>query len=187
MANLSCGKQLSIGIGETIYGLGERFGAFVKNGQSFDIWNTDAGTLSEYAYKNVPFYLSNKGYGVLVNHPGKVSFEVASHHVSRVQFSTEGQDLDYYIFAGESMKGSLDLYTQLSGRPPELPEWSYGLWLTTSFTTNYNETDIMANIERMEAEGIPISVFPLRLLSGCVNSPGRVSSGMSAISLTLPD
>ena len=96
---------------------------------------------------------------MLVNHPGKVSFEVASHQVSRVQFSTQGQDLDYYIFAGETMKDSLDLYTQLSGRPPELPEWSYGLWLTTSFTTNYNETDIMANIERMEAEGIPISVF----------------------------
>jgi len=67
-------EQLSIGVGETIYGLGERFGAFVKNGQSFDIWNTDAGTLSEYAYKNVPFYISNRGYGVLVNHPGKVSF-----------------------------------------------------------------------------------------------------------------
>ena len=96
--------QLSIGVGETIYGLGERFGAFVKNGQSFDMWNDDAGTLSEYAYKNVPFYVSNKGYGVLVNHPGKVAYEVASHHVSRVQFSTEGQSLDYYIFAGADMK-----------------------------------------------------------------------------------
>ena len=152
-------QQLSIGIGETIYGLGERFGALVKNGQSINMWNDDAGTMSEYAYKNVPFYLSNKGYGVLVNHPGCVAFEVASHHVSRVQFSTEGQSLDYYIFAGEDMKHSLELYTALSGRPPKLPDWSFGLWLSTSFTTNYNETDIMANIERMEAEGIPISVF----------------------------
>lgn len=151
--------QLSIGVGETIYGLGERFGAFVKNGQSIDMWNDDAGTMSEFAYKNVPFYLSNKGYGVLVNHPGKVGFEVASHHVTRVQFSTQGQSLDYYIFAGEDMKEALELYTALSGRPPQLPEWSYGLWLSTSFTTNYNEADIMANIERMEAEGIPISVF----------------------------
>lgn len=152
-------QQLSIGVGETIYGLGERFGAFVKNGQSIDMWNDDAGTLSEYAYKNVPFYLSNKGYGVLVNHPGNVSYEVASHHVSRVQFSTLGQSLDYYIFAGADMKESLALYTQLSGRPPKLPEWSYGLWLSTSFTTNYNEADILANIDRMEASGIPISVF----------------------------
>lgn len=152
-------EQLSIGVGESLYGLGERFGAFVKNGQSLDIWNDDPGTMSEYAYKNVPFYLSNKGYGVLVNHPGRVSFEVASHHVSRVQFSAEGHSLDYYVFAGEDMKEALELYTALSGRPPKLPEWSYGLWLSTSFTTNYNEADIMANIERMEAEGIPISVF----------------------------
>jgi alpha-D-xyloside xylohydrolase len=151
--------QLSIGVGETIYGLGERFGAFVKNGQSVDIWNDDGGTMSEYAYKNVPFYLSNKGYGVLVNHPGHVAFEVGSHHVTRVQFSVEGQSLDYYVFAGDSMKEALTLYTALSGRPPKLPEWSFNLWLSTSFTTNYNETDILANIERMEAEGIPIGVF----------------------------
>jgi len=152
-------QQLSIGVGETIYGLGERFGALVKNGQSIDMWNDDAGTMSEFSYKNVPFYLSSKGYGILVNHPGCVGFEVASHHVSRVQFSVEGQSLDYYIFAGEDMKHALGLYTALSGRPPKLPDWSFGLWLSTSFTTNYNETDIMANIERMEAEGIPISVF----------------------------
>lgn len=151
--------QLSIGVGETIYGLGERFGAFVRNGQSMDMWNDDAGTMSEFAYKNVPFYLSNQGYGVLVNHPGKVGFEVASHHVTRVQFSVEGHSLDYYLFAGGDMKAALELYTALSGRPPQVPEWSFGLWLSTSFTTNYNETDILANIERMEAEGIPISVF----------------------------
>ncbi|QPC83440.1 alpha-xylosidase [Phototrophicus methaneseepsis] len=151
--------QLSLQVGEMVYGLGERFASFVKNGQSVDIWNEDGGTMSEYAYKNVPFYLSSQGYGVLVNNPGRVSFEVASHHVSRVQFSTEGHELDYYIFGGPTMKDALDQYTALSGRPPVLPEWSYGLWLTTSFTTNYNEVDIMANIERMEASGIPISVF----------------------------
>ena len=152
-------EQLSMGVGETIYGLGERFGAFVKNGQSVDIWNDDGGTMSEYAYKNVPFYLSNKGYGVLVNYPGNVAFEVGSHHVTRVQFSVEDESLDYYIFAGDSMKDTLSLYTALSGRPPKLPEWSYGLWLSTSFTTNYNEEDIMRNIERMEEHGIPIRVF----------------------------
>jgi alpha-D-xyloside xylohydrolase len=152
-------EQLSLQIGETVYGLGERFGPFVKNGQSIDIWNEDAGTLSEYAYKNVPFYLTNQGYGVLVNHPGLVSFEVASHHVGRVQFSAEGHSLDYYVFGGPTMKDALDQYTTLSGRPALPPEWSFGLWLSTSFTTNYNEADILANIERMESLGIPISVF----------------------------
>jgi alpha-D-xyloside xylohydrolase len=152
-------EQLSLRVGETIYGLGERFSPFVKNGQSLDIWNEDGGTDSEYAYKNVPFYLSNQGYGVLVNNPGRVSFEVASHHVNRVQFSAEDHSLDYYLFGGPSMKDALEQYTALSGRPPLVPEWSFGLWLSTSFTTSYNEAEIIANIERMEASGIAISVF----------------------------
>ena len=151
--------QLSLEVGETVYGLGEHFGPFVKNGQSIDMWNDDGGTDSEYAYKNVPFYVTNHGYGVLVNHPGRVSYEIGSHHVQRVQFSVEGHSLDYYIFGGPTMKDALEQYTALSGRPAMLPEWSFGLWLSTSFTTNYNEQDILANIERMERSGLPVSVF----------------------------
>ncbi|MEP7292157.1 MAG: alpha-xylosidase [Chloroflexota bacterium] len=152
-------EQLTLDVGETVYGLGEHFGPFVKNGQSIDIWNEDGGTLSEYAYKNVPFYLTSKGIGVLVNHPGRVSFEVGSHHVTRTQFSVEGHSLDYYLCGGATIKDALDQYTTLSGRPTVPPGWSFGLWLSTSFTTNYDEETILANIERMEASGIPISVF----------------------------
>ncbi len=152
-------EQLSLDVRETVYGLGERFGTFVKNGQSVEMWNADGGTLSELAYKNVPFYVSSQGYGVLVNHPGKVSFEVASHHVSRVQFSVAGHSLEYYLFGGPTVKDALEQYTALSGRPALPPEWSFGLWLSTSFTTNYDEETILANIERMESLDIPISVF----------------------------
>lgn len=152
-------EQLSLSASETVYGLGERFSAFSKNGQSIDTWNEDGGTLSEYAYKNIPFYVTSQGYGVLVNHPERVSFEVASHHVSRVQFSTAGHALDYYLFGGPTIKDTLSQYTTLSGRPPQLPDWSFGLWVSTSFTTNYDEAKIIANIERMESLGIPISVF----------------------------
>ena len=53
-----------------MYGLGERFTPFVKNGQSVESWNEDGGTSSDQAYKNIPFYLTQPGYGVLVNHPG---------------------------------------------------------------------------------------------------------------------
>ena len=76
-----CAKKLDLGVGEYIYGLGERFTPFVKNGQIVDIWNKDGGTSSEQSYKNIPFYVTNKGYGVFVNHPERVSFEVASEKV----------------------------------------------------------------------------------------------------------
>ena len=151
-------EQLALSPGEKIYGLGEHFGPFVRNGQSIDAWNEDGGTDSDLAYKNIPFYLTSMGYGVLINHPGRVSFEVAAHQVSRVQFSVQDHSLDYYVFGGPTPKEALEQYTRLSGRPALPPDWSFGLWLSTSFTTNYDEQAILVNLERMQTAGIPVSV-----------------------------
>ncbi|GAA3762332.1 alpha-xylosidase [Salinactinospora qingdaonensis] len=151
--------RLSLGVGELVYGLGERFGPLTKNGQSVDIWNADGGTSSEQAYKNVPFYLTNAGYGVLVNHPGHVSFEVGSESVQEVQFSVPGESLEYLVFAGPTPAEVLRRYTALVGRPALVPEWSYGTWLSTSFTTDYDEETVTSFIEEMEARDLPLSVF----------------------------
>jgi alpha-D-xyloside xylohydrolase len=152
-------ERLALDVGETIYGLGERFGAFVKNGQSVDIWNADGGTASEQAYKNVPFYLSSAGYGVFVDHPEHVSFEVGSEVVSQSQFSVEGQSLTYYLIDGPTPKDVLRRYTALTGRPARVPGWSFGLWLSTSFTTSYDEATVTEFIDGMAERDLPLSVF----------------------------
>ena len=152
-------EQLALGVGEQIYGLGERFGAFVKNGQSVDIWNADGGTSSEQAYKNVPFYLSSRGYGVLVDDAGPVSFEVGSENVTATQFSVPGERLRYEVVGGGTPLEVIDRYTARSGRPPALPEWSFGLWLSTSFTTQYDEETVLSFVDGMAERGIPLSVF----------------------------
>ena len=152
-------EQLSLGVGECVYGLGERFTALVKNGQSIDIWNRDGGTGSEQAYKNIPFYITNRGYGVFVNHPEQVSFEVASERVAKVQFSVPGEYLEYFVINGPAPKEVLSRYTALTGRPALPPPWSFGLWLTTSFTTNYDEATVSHFIDQMAAYDIPLHVF----------------------------
>lgn len=152
-------EQLSLGVGEAVYGLGERFTAFAKNGQVVDTWNKDGGTGSEQAYKNVPFYMTNRGYGVFVNQPENVSFEVASEKVSRVQFSVAGRSLEYFVIYGPSPKEVLEKYTALTGRPALPPAWSFGLWLTTSFTTNYDEQTVTSFIQGMAERELPLSVF----------------------------
>ncbi|MGC5170581.1 alpha-xylosidase [Microbacterium sp. DT81.1] len=152
-------EQLDLGVGELIYGLGERFGPIVKNGQTVDIWNADGGTSSEQAYKNVPFYLSNRGYGVLVNDPGHVSFEIGSEAVERLQFSVPGEVLEYFVIAGPTPKDVLERYTALTGRPPIVPAWSYGLWLSTSFTTDYDEQTVTSFVDEMARRELPVSVF----------------------------
>ncbi|MET8001065.1 alpha-xylosidase [Nonomuraea glycinis] len=152
-------EQLHLSAGELVYGLGERFGALVRNGQAIDIWNDDGGTSSEMAYKNVPFYLTNRGYGVFVNHPGRVSFEVGSETVSRVQFSAEGHDLEYLIIHGPTPAEILRRYTALTGRPALPPAWSFGLWLSTSFTTDYDEATVTSFVDGMAERDLPLSVF----------------------------
>ncbi len=152
-------EQLSLGVGEYVYGLGEHFTAFIKNGQAVDIWNQDGGTSTEQAYKNIPFYMTNRGYGVFVNHPELVSFEVASEKVSRVQFSVAGQSLEYFVIYGPTPKEVLEKYTALTGRPALPPAWSFGLWLTTSFTTSYDEATVTSFIQGMAERDLPLHVF----------------------------
>lgn len=154
-----CRERLTASVDEYFYGFGEYFTPFVKNGQVIEIWNEDGGTCSEQAYKSVPFYLSTRGYGVFVNHPEKVSFEVCSEVVSKVQFSVPGEFLEYMVIGGDNPQDALSRYTGITGRPALPPPWSFGLWLSTSFTTDYNEETVTSFIDGMAEREIPLSVF----------------------------
>ncbi len=151
--------QLHLGVGEKVYGLGERFTPYIKNGQAVEMWNEDGGTSSELAYKNIPFYLTNRGYGVFVDHAEKAFFEVASEKVSRVSFGVPGQELRYFIIGGDTPRDVVARYTALTGRPALPPAWSFGLWLTTSFTTDYDEETTSSFVKGMAERDIPLSVF----------------------------
>lgn len=152
-------EQLSLGVGEYVYGFGERFTPFVKNGQRVDTWNSDGGTCTEQSYKSVPFYITSEGYGVLVNYAGNVSFEVASDTVSRVSFTVPGEKLEYFIIGGDNLLEVMKNYTALTGRPALPPAYTFGLWLSTSFTTNYDEKTINSFIDGMAERDIPLQIF----------------------------
>ncbi len=152
-------QMLSIGVDEHIYGMGERFTPFIKNGQSVEIWNEDGGTSTEQSYKNIPFYISDRGYGVFVNHPEKVEFEVCTEMVTRVEFSVPGEHLDYFIINGPTMKDVIRRYTDMTGKPALPAPWTFGLWLSTSFTTNYDEETVNKFVDGMFERDIPLQVF----------------------------
>ena len=152
-------EKLSLGVGECVYGFGEKFTPFVKNGQTVEMWNSDGGTGSAQSYKCVPFYLSDRGYGVFLNTSGYVSFEAASDSVSSVSFTVPGESLEYYVIGGGSPAAVVMNYTNLTGKPPLVPEYSFGLWLSTSFTTDYSEETINSFIDGMAERDIPLQVF----------------------------
>ena len=122
-------EQHLIGVDEYIYGLGERFTPFVKNGQIVEMWNEDGGTASEIAYKNIPFHITNKGYGVLVDHVGDVSYEIASEKVECIQFAVEGERLEYFFICGGSPMKTVEKYTSLQD--------IFGRWRSEGFRCMY--------------------------------------------------
>jgi alpha-D-xyloside xylohydrolase len=152
-------ERLALPVGANVYGFGERFTPFVKNGQVVDTWNEDGGTASEQAYKSLPFFLTDAGYGVFVDSPARVSFEVASEVVSAVQFSVPGERLEYLVIYGPTPAEIVRKYTALTGRPALPPRWSFGLWLSTSFLTDYDEPTVTQLVDGMAEREIPLSVF----------------------------
>jgi alpha-D-xyloside xylohydrolase len=75
------------------------------------------------------------------------------------RFCVKGEELEYFIIYGPTPKQILERYTALTGRPAMPPQWSFGLWLSTSFTTSYDEKTVMSFIDEMEKRKIPLSVF----------------------------
>ena len=74
----------------------------IFEGQSVSVWNQDGGTSSEQAYKSVPFYISNRGYGVFINNPGEVEVEVGSEKISRVGVSVADTSLEWFLIYGDT-------------------------------------------------------------------------------------
>lgn len=151
--------QTDLGIGESVHGLGERFGAFNKVGQAVQLWNADGGTSSEQAYKNVSFWLSSRGYGIFIDTPDRVELEIGSSRCSRVETSVRGQRLRWFLIAGPTPRDVLQRYAVLTGAVPAVPSWSFGLWLSTSFTTNYDEATVQGFLTGMRERGIAVDVF----------------------------
>lgn len=152
-------EQFDTTVGEYFYGFGEKFTTFTKNGSTVDIWNADGGTCSDQSYKSVPFYVSSRGYGVFVNSTDKVSYEVCSDTVSKVSITVPGENLQYFVIGGENLTEVLKGYTDITGKPALPPAFSFGLWLTTSFTTTYDEETITSFIDGMAERDIPLQVF----------------------------
>ena len=152
-------EYMQLDVGETVYGLGEHFTPLVRNGQSLDVWNRDGGSNTDQGYKCVPFYLSSRGYGVLVNTPDLVDYEIGTESVRHVIFTVEDEELEYIVIGAEEPKKVLSAYTALTGRSPVPPAWSFGLWLSTSWLPELGREELLSAIDRMAECGIPLSVF----------------------------
>lgn len=113
---------------ECIYGLGEKFLKLDKVGQTVDLFTQDGlGVFSPRSYKNVPFHVSNKGYGVFFNHHSLMTYWVGSLSAADVQVSVADEFLDYFLMFG-SIREIFSLYTDITGKGKMPPAWTFGYW-----------------------------------------------------------
>ncbi|MGE5088766.1 MAG: TIM-barrel domain-containing protein, partial [Candidatus Levyibacteriota bacterium] len=152
--------------GESVYGLGEKFGTLDKRGQLVHSQVTDAqGVNTGLAYKNAPFAWSPGmgagAWGAFVNTPGMVTHGVGHPDWSHRSYAlmVEDEALDLFLFAGEAPAQILDLYTQLTGRPSGAPRWSLGLWVSRTGTAA--PEDAIAVAARMRERRLPCDVLAL--------------------------
>lgn len=146
---------------ERFTGLGEKFTPLDKRGQRPLMWNFDPfGAESERSHKCVPLYLSNRGYGVLVDSGMPIEFDVCQSTHSCVQILVPDELLDYYVIAGPRPDQILDRYNRLTTRPALPPKWAFGTWVSSGFYQD-SQQQVLARAARIREHRIPCDVLHL--------------------------
>ncbi len=154
------GTAFRLSPGERIYGAGEQFTAFDRRGQEIDLWHEEPlGTETARAYKNVPFHLSTKGYGLLVDTTARVTYDFGHDSTASGTMSVADDAFAFLFFYGPEFPEVLRRYTAVTGRPDRPPKWSFGTWMSRLGYESREELEAVA--DRLRAESIPSDVLHL--------------------------
>lgn len=140
---------------ERVYGLGEKFTPLDRRCQHIESWNVDAyGTGSEKAYKNVPFFWTNMGWGCWFNTSCRVVHDVSNpeYTIGSYIFSIDHDELDMYLFFGTPAEIIAE-YSAITGRTPVPPYWSFGIWMSRCYYESQHEVEQVAR--EIRERGVP--------------------------------
>lgn len=141
-------------------GTGERFARMNLAGGTYVLENADAlGVNNRRAYKNVPFYVSSRGYGLLAHTSAHVLLSLADVSTRAAIGAAESAELDLFVIGGGSVETIVRGYRELSGFPPPVPRWSFGVWM--SRMTYFTADECEAIARRLRAEDFPCDVLHL--------------------------
>ena len=145
---------------EGLFGLGEKFGPLNKRGQRVVSWDSDTTNCStDRAYKNVPFLMSTRGYGLFLHDSHRIEYELGSWSFTATSFAVENDGLEWFFIYGPELRQVLRRYTALTGRAPVPPLWSFGLWMSRFGYKNRAELEEIAT--KLRRHRIPTDVLHL--------------------------
>ncbi|MBR2777413.1 MAG: alpha-xylosidase [Prevotella sp.] len=143
--------------GERIYGCGESFTSLNKVGQKVHLSVTDPqGPESDGQYKPVPFFFSNRGYGIFMHTSAPVTCDFGASYIGASRLFMGDEQMDFFIFLGEP-KDILNEYTNITGKSPMLPLWSFGTWM--SRITYFSQKEGLEIAHQLRANKIPSDVI----------------------------
>lgn len=168
---LSCYDTFALRPGEHLYGLGERFVGPDLRGRRLSHWVAEGfGTnTTDRVYKSVPLVVSSHGYGVFYHHPEEATFDLGASSNASATVLVEAGSLDQFLILG-TPKEILTRYTALTGRPPVLPEWTHGIWLSRCMYDSREQ--VMDVVETARKLGFPVDVVhldPKWMVNGAAN------------------
>ena len=153
----SINPVLTIAPGERIYGCGESFGALNKVGQKVQIMVTDPqGPETDGQYKPVPFFFSNRGYGIFMHTSAPVTADFGASYIGADRLFMADEQLDMFVFFGEP-KDILNEYTNITGKSPMLPLWTFGTWM--SRITYFSQEEGLDIAKKLRQHKIPSDVI----------------------------
>lgn len=142
---------------ERIYGCGESATGLNKAGQKVNLFVTDPqGPETDQMYKPVPFYMSDRGYGVFMHTSAPVTCDFGATYVGATKLFMGDEALDMFLFIGDP-KEILDEYTDLVGKPELPPLWSFGTWM--SRITYFNQEEGYDIASKLREHRIPSDVI----------------------------
>ena len=153
----SVNPVLTIAPGERIYGCGESFGALNKVGQKVQIMVTDPqGPETDGQYKPVPFYFSNRGYGIFMHTSAPITADFGASYIGAQRLFMADEQIDFFVFFG-SPKDILNEYTNITGKSPMLPLWTFGTWM--SRITYFSQEEGLEIARQLRQNKIPSDVI----------------------------
>ncbi|MBR2234083.1 MAG: alpha-xylosidase [Prevotella sp.] len=143
--------------GERIYGCGESFTSLNKVGQKVHLSVTDPqGPETDGMYKPVPFYFSNRGYGIFMHTSAPVTADFGASYIGAQRLFMADEQIDLFVFFGEP-KDILNEYTNITGKSPMLPLWSFGTWM--SRITYFSQQEGLDIAKKLRDNRIPADVI----------------------------
>ena len=153
----SINPVFSLAPGERIYGCGESFTSLNKVGQKVQIFVTDPqGPETDGMYKPVPFFFSNRGYGIFMHTSAPVTCDFGASYIGADRLFMADEQMDFFVFFGQP-KEILNAYTEVTGKSPMLPLWTFGTWM--SRITYFSQEEGLDVAKKLRDNKIPSDVI----------------------------